>query len=242
MPFGHRLSLLGHPVTRRGIGPSSRSAYRPNGRTSTGFPRSARTSCDRGGRPLYPGDDGAHPDRWRLPAGVCRFAAARPCTPLQLPSLRGLRLTRESTRVPPIRPSGLPQPVAARMERAALGLKPRASHPADPEPDDARRGGDRPSSTDLELPAQLTFSVDLESGSSLNACDLASHVAIPIVRVPAVRRPKQSSPRTPAGGCVTPIAAAQRRHRGWPLQRQSGSPHQADWRAPSRSSGQAQHR
>ena len=33
------------------------------------------------------------------------------------------------------------QPVAARMERAALGLKPRCSHPADPEPDDARRGG-----------------------------------------------------------------------------------------------------
>jgi hypothetical protein len=65
-----------------------------SGRTSTGFPRSARTSCDREGRPLYPGDDGAHPDRWRLPAGVCRFAAARPCTPLQLPSLRGLRLTR----------------------------------------------------------------------------------------------------------------------------------------------------
>ena len=66
------------------------------------------------------------------------------------------------------------------MERAALGLKPRASHPADPEPNDARRGGDRPSSTDLELPAQLTFSVDLQSGSSLNACDLASHVAIGI--------------------------------------------------------------
>ena len=31
---------------------------------------------------------------------------------------------------------------------------PRASHPANQEPDDARRGGDRPSSTDLELHAQ----------------------------------------------------------------------------------------
>ena len=38
------------------------------------------------------------------------------------------------------------------MERAALGLSPRASHPADQEPNDARQGGDRPSSTDLELP------------------------------------------------------------------------------------------
>ena len=95
----------------------------------------------------------------------------------------GPALNEESTRVQAIRPSGLPQPVAARMERAALGLTPRASHPADQEPDDARRGGDRPSSTDLELPAQLTFSVDLQSGSSLNACDLASHVAKVIVGV-----------------------------------------------------------
>jgi hypothetical protein len=43
-----------------------------------------------------------------------------------------------------------PSPVAARMKRAALGLWPRASHPADQEPDDARQGGDRPSSTDLK--------------------------------------------------------------------------------------------
>ena len=31
-------------------------------RTPTGLPRSARTSYDRGGCPLYPGDGGAHPD------------------------------------------------------------------------------------------------------------------------------------------------------------------------------------
>jgi len=30
-------------------------------RTSTGLPRSARTSCDRGGCPLCPEDGGAHP-------------------------------------------------------------------------------------------------------------------------------------------------------------------------------------
>ena len=47
-----------------------------------------------------------------------------------------------------------PSPAAARMERAAAWAFPRASHPADQEPDDARRGGDRPSSTDLELHAQ----------------------------------------------------------------------------------------
>jgi hypothetical protein len=49
---------------RQGVGPSSRSAYRTTDpvRTPTGFPRSARTSYDRDGRPLYPGDNGAHPD------------------------------------------------------------------------------------------------------------------------------------------------------------------------------------
>ena len=74
-----------------------------------------------------------------------------------------------------------PSPVAARMERAALGLSPWASHPADQEPDDARQGGDRPSSTDLGLHAQLTF-VDLQSGSPLVVCDLGSHVAKAIAR------------------------------------------------------------
>ena len=57
-----------------------------------------------------------------------------------------------------------------------LGFIPWASHPADQEPDDARQSGDRPSSTDLELLAQLTI-VDLQSSSSLVTCDLASHVA-----------------------------------------------------------------
>jgi hypothetical protein len=129
-----------------------------NGRTPTGFPRSARMSSDRGGRPLYPGDGGAHPDRWRLTAGACRFAAASPCTRPHIPPT-GISLNEASPRVQAIRPSGLPQPVAALMERAALGLTPRASHPADQEPDNARRGGDRPSSTDLELPLNSSTSI-----------------------------------------------------------------------------------
>ena len=41
--------------------------------------------------------------------------------------------------------------------------------------------------------AQLTFSMDLQSGSSLNTCDLASHVANPIVSSEFVRRQKESS-------------------------------------------------
>jgi hypothetical protein len=116
------------------------------------------------------------PDRSHFPAGACRFAAASPCTPPYFPST-GISLNEASTKGSHVfaRPV-FPSPVTARMERAALGLHPRASHLADQEPDDARRGGDRPSSTDLELVAQLT-SVDLQSSSSLVMCDLASHVA-----------------------------------------------------------------
>jgi len=69
-----------------------------------------------------------------------------------------------------------PSPVAAPVERAATSAFPRASHPADQEPDDARRGGDRPSSTDLELLAQHHIRVDPPIGSSLTTCDLASHI------------------------------------------------------------------
>jgi hypothetical protein len=58
-------------------------------RTQTGFPRFARTSNDRGGCPLYPGDDGAHPAWPRSQARACRISAARPCTPPQPPSMRG---------------------------------------------------------------------------------------------------------------------------------------------------------
>ncbi len=71
-----------------------------------------------------------------------------------------------------------PSPAAARMERAAAWTFPRASHPADQEPDDERRGGDRPSSTDLELLAQHHIRLILQFGSSLVACDLASHVRL----------------------------------------------------------------
>ena len=55
---GIRFSVIRFPPRDR---LSSRSAHRPNDRTQTGLPRSARTSCDRGGCPLYPEDSGAHP-------------------------------------------------------------------------------------------------------------------------------------------------------------------------------------
>ena len=155
LPFGHRHSLLGHPFARRGVRPSSRSAYRPNGRTPTGFPRSARMSSDRGGRPLYPGDGGAHPDRWRLTAGACRFAAASPCT-RQHSHRPGSRLTRHQRGFKrfarPVFPSLWPPGWNGPPLGSTPGFAPRR-----PRADDARRGGDRPSSTDLELPLNSHF-------------------------------------------------------------------------------------
>jgi hypothetical protein len=51
----------------------------------------------RGGRPLCPGDDGAHPGRGHYPTGACRFAAASPCTPPHFPST-GISLNEASTK------------------------------------------------------------------------------------------------------------------------------------------------
>jgi hypothetical protein len=86
--------------SRRRVGPSSRSAYRttPAARTSTGFPRSARMSYDRGGCPLYPEDGGAHPDRKACPAGACRFPAAVLSSPSAAIRRRG-PLNEASTKV-----------------------------------------------------------------------------------------------------------------------------------------------
>ena len=78
-------------IPAEGLGLPCGRLTEPPVRTSTGFPRSTRTSCDRGGCLLYPGDDGAHPDWATSPASACRSTAASPCTPLQHPILRGYR-------------------------------------------------------------------------------------------------------------------------------------------------------
>ena len=85
LPFGHRHSLLGHPVPAGELGSPRGRLTEPQVRTPTGLPRSARTSCDQGGRPLDPGDNGAHPDRGDYRPGARRFAAASPCTPPYFP-------------------------------------------------------------------------------------------------------------------------------------------------------------
>ena len=171
--------------SRRGVGPSSRSAY-----------RDARARPDPDGvtafrtHELRPG--------WVPPIPRGRRCSSRPRDVLsrRLPLLRrpvlaprsdipprGALLHEASTRVHAIHPSGLPLACSRPGGTGALGLSPELRTP--PLPATHVEGGDRPSSTDLEL--RLRHQPNLQSACSLVACDLASH------------RPKQAS-RPPLPG------------------------------------------
>ncbi len=81
-------------------------------------------------------------------------ASQRPVLTSPPPAIRRRGpLNEASTRVQTIQPSGPPLAWRPRTEREPLGLPPSFA-PRRPRADDARRGGDRPSSTDLELHAQ----------------------------------------------------------------------------------------
>lgn len=145
---------------------------KPQGaRTSTGLPRSARMSCDRGGCPLNPEDGGAHPGRGSCSAGACRSTAASPSTRFS-PSILRPPLYEASTRIYAIHPSGLPQACSARMERPPLGF-PEASHPADQEPTSHAEVGPGHRARTWKYSLNIT-SVDPPIGSSFIAYDLVS--------------------------------------------------------------------
>jgi hypothetical protein len=133
LPFGHRLSLLGHPIPAGGLGPPHGRLTGHEVRTPTGLPRSTRTSCDRGGCLLYPEDGDAHPTGPSSPASACRFSTASPCTPLHHPSSEASD-NEASTEVHAIHPSGHSPRLWPPDGTGALGLLRRASNPADQEP------------------------------------------------------------------------------------------------------------
>ena len=58
-------------------------------RTPTGLSRSTRTSSDRGGRPLNPGDSGAHTTGPSSPVATCRITAATSLNPDAASIVRG---------------------------------------------------------------------------------------------------------------------------------------------------------
>jgi hypothetical protein len=130
-------ALLTVGLPDQGSGP--RRGYRvPHARAAIGV-----------GALCAPGTTVLFPDRGHFPAGACRFAAASPCTPPYFPSTE-ISLNEASTKGSHV----FARPIFPRLwppgwNGPPLGF-PRASHPADQEPDDARQGRDRPSSTDLE--------------------------------------------------------------------------------------------
>ena len=129
-PFGHRRSLLGHPVPAKGFRPSCDRPTGPHSPDPTGFPRSAHPRLGRIGRPLHPGASGALTADLASSVAACRlFQRPGPITPVHFPS-PGAAHYETSTRVhsrSPARPS--PRPVAPPDGTRALGLLPWASHP-----------------------------------------------------------------------------------------------------------------
>jgi hypothetical protein len=168
LPFGHRLSLLGHPIPAGELGSPHGRLTGPRAGPLTGLPRSARTSCDRSGCPLTPGTAVLIPVRGTCPAGACRSTAASPSTPLQHPTLRGstLRGINEGLRNLPVRSS--PCLRSPGWNGPPLGLSPEASAARQPGADDARQGrgqaiehgpGQRRSTTSAEPPILRVHSI-----------------------------------------------------------------------------------
>jgi len=119
LPFGHRRSLLGHPIPAEGLGPPHGRLTGHVDRTSTGLPRSARTSNDREGCPLYPGDDGAHPGQRTVLSRRLPHLNGTSLHPAPTLHLTGLHITRHQRRFKQFTRPVFPSPAATRMERAA---------------------------------------------------------------------------------------------------------------------------
>ena len=128
-PFGHRHSLLGHPVPARELSPphgrltgrmaGPRRGYRvPHARATTGV-----------GAPYTPRTAVLIPDRADCPAGACRSTTASPSTPLQHPTLRGsaLRGINEGSSNSPVQSSPRPRPPG--WNGPPLGLSPELRTP-----------------------------------------------------------------------------------------------------------------
>ena len=140
--------------SRRGVGPSSRSAYRTTGSDLDGVSAFRTHELRPGWAPSVPRGRRCS-SRTGATTRPAPAASQRPVPPpANHPidadfALRGIN--QGFTRV---RPSSLPLACGHPDGTGRPWAFPRASHPADQEPNDARRGGNRPSSTDLELLAQ----------------------------------------------------------------------------------------
>ena len=163
--------------SRRGVGPPLRSAYRdpPKARPDPDGVTAFRTRELRSGWvPSLPRGQRCCPGQVVSLTGTCRSTAASPYTPPQRPTLAGLCFTRHRRGFKQLTRPVFPPPVAARMERAALGLSPGLRTP----PTRTRRGTPGWGQA-IEYGPGTTRSTShqsiLQSCSSLTTCDLASH-------------------------------------------------------------------
>jgi hypothetical protein len=204
-PYGHRHSLPGHPIPAGELGSPHGRLTGPRAGPRRGYRVPLARAATGVGAPYTPRTAVLFPDCRTCLASACRSTAASPSTPLHHPIWRGL-LYEASTRVQAIHPSGLPLACGPRMERTIASAFPRASHPADQEPDSARQGGDRPPSTDLEQRSRHQLSnlqsacpldcvrhrVAQSEGAVRRAVSVAVRRATPLCQRPVRRSPSRN--------------------------------------------------
>lgn len=126
----HRHPLLGHPVPPRSSAPLAIGLPDHDSPDPTGFPRSAHTRHDRGGRPLYPEASGVPTAGGSSPAAACRLSQRPgPIARVFLPSSRAVD-DGASSGVHCRSPSGLPLARSLPWtERGPLGFFPELRTP-----------------------------------------------------------------------------------------------------------------
>ena len=159
--------------SRRGVGPSSRSAYRPKRPDLDGVTAFRTHELRPGWVPPIPRGRVVLTRPGRLPGRRPPLPSGQSLHPATTSHQRGSRFTRHQRGFTHVHPSGLPLARGrpgwnGRPFGFPPGFAPRRSA------GNARQGRGQAIEHGPGTTAQLT-SVDLQSGSSLNACDLASH-------------------------------------------------------------------
>jgi hypothetical protein len=176
-----------------------------------GFPRSAHTSSDRGGRPLDPGDDGGRPDWPRSPVRARRFSMTRPGTPPRPSIPARLRITRHHRGFTDVRPSDPPLAGGPGWISSALGFPPNFP------PDSHGRRTSGQGRTHRARTRNQLYGISRTSNLAglLDVCDLASH---------AWMRKRHVSPTSDRWVCPSrPLPRTRARQRGRRCARASGS-------------------
>jgi hypothetical protein len=173
-PFGHRHSLLGHPLPAREFrSPHGRPTKRSRRRDRpdpVGVPAFRTHKTRPGWVPSLSRDQWCSPGRLSFPGRHCRLPKRPVLNPAGTSHPREARLHKTSPRVHVLHPSGLPLTGGPWMDRRPLGFTlgfgPRG-HPRRPP------GRGQALSTGSEL--HLRHQPNLQSIRSLAQCDLASH-------------------------------------------------------------------